>query len=154
MAAARKQQQEEDERLQTEYVKRQKLAARKIAPGFLDTDTRILQPEPLYHREEEEEAGGDGTTVVTTGGEGKANEEEKEEIPSAPQHQQQQHQQQQQIQQQFDYQKFEQGLAPPDPWDQPENDLVALRSILGSADQGKMYNRMRERFVYALYKLI
>ncbi|KAI9492664.1 hypothetical protein BDB00DRAFT_827587 [Zychaea mexicana] len=103
MAAARKQQQEERERLQSEYVKRQKLAARRIAPGFLDTDTRILQPEPLYHRDEEGEEG---------------------ELPSAPRHQQ------------LDYQKFEQGLAPPDPWDQPENDLVALRSILGPADQG------------------
>ncbi|KAG2225413.1 hypothetical protein INT45_010049, partial [Circinella minor] len=134
MSAARKQQQEERERLQNEYVKRQKLAARRIAPGFLDTDTRILQPEPLYHREEEEGGGGSVTTAVTTNGEGKTNEEEKEEVPSVPQ--QQQHQQQHQNQQQFDYQKFEQGLAPPDPWDQPENDLVALRSILGSADQG------------------
>jgi hypothetical protein len=34
--------------------------------------------------------------------------------------------------QQFDYLKFEQGLAPADPWDTPENDMVALRSILGS----------------------
>lgn len=32
----------------------------------------------------------------------------------------------------FDYLKFEQGLAPADPWDTPENDMVALRSILGS----------------------
>lgn len=34
--------------------------------------------------------------------------------------------------QHFDYLKFEQGLAPADPWDTPENDMVALRSILGS----------------------
>ncbi|KAI9243446.1 hypothetical protein BDA99DRAFT_530459 [Phascolomyces articulosus] len=128
MAATRKKQQEERERLQSEYVKRQKLAARKIAPGFLDTDTRILQPEPLYHREEEEGIG------ETSGEGGKGGEEEQDEVPSAPPRQQQQ---QNQLQQQhLDYQKFEQGLAPPDPWDQPENDLVALRSILGPADQG------------------
>ena len=102
MAATRKQQQEERERLEKEYTKRQKLAARKIAPGFLDTDTRILKPQPLYQRDEED-------------------------MPSAPRHQQ------------LDYQKFEQGLAPPDPWDQPENDLVALRSILGPSDQGEAY---------------
>lgn len=34
----------------------------------------------------------------------------------------------------FDYLKFEQGLAPPDPWDTPENDMMALRSILGSQE--------------------
>lgn len=70
--AARKLQRAEEERLEQwrkeyeeEKVKRQKLAARKIAPGFLDTDTRILQPEPLHattrnnQQEEEEEEGSD-----------------------------------------------------------------------------------------------
>jgi hypothetical protein len=28
-------------------IQRQKVAARKIAPGFLDTDTKILTPKPL-----------------------------------------------------------------------------------------------------------
>lgn len=31
-------------------IQRQKVAARKIAPGFLDTDTKILTPKPLNAR--------------------------------------------------------------------------------------------------------
>jgi hypothetical protein len=31
-----------------ERINKQKLAARKIAPGFLDTDTRMLKPEQKY----------------------------------------------------------------------------------------------------------
>lgn len=44
---------EELERKYQQYVEdkihRQKVAARKIAPGFLDTDTKILTPKPLSH---------------------------------------------------------------------------------------------------------
>jgi hypothetical protein len=36
-------------------VNKQKLAARKIAPGFLDTDTRILQPQQTYVYEQNED---------------------------------------------------------------------------------------------------
>lgn len=32
-----------------EKINQQKLAARRIAPGFLDTDTRILKPEQKYN---------------------------------------------------------------------------------------------------------
>lgn len=34
-----------------ERAQQQKAAARKIAPGFLDTDTRILQPQPTFSTE-------------------------------------------------------------------------------------------------------
>ncbi len=34
-----------------ERLNKKKLAARKIAPGFLDTDTRILKPEQTYVQE-------------------------------------------------------------------------------------------------------
>lgn len=38
-----------------ERANKQKLAARKIAPGFLDTDTRILHPQQTYVYEQNEE---------------------------------------------------------------------------------------------------
>lgn len=47
-----KKKQYEDEKLQ-----QQKAAARKIAPGFLDTDTRILQPQPTFSTEFPKENG-------------------------------------------------------------------------------------------------
>ncbi|CDH60755.1 hypothetical protein RO3G_03656 [Lichtheimia corymbifera JMRC:FSU:9682] len=104
MEEAQKQQEQDRERLsqlqqkyREERIKQQKLAARKIAPGFLDTETRILKPEPLHQLGEESES--------------------------------------MRRQQQVDYLRFEQALAPPDPWDQPENDMMALRSILGANNQ-------------------
>lgn len=104
MEEAQKQQEQERERLsqlqqkyREERIKQQKLAARKIAPGFLDTETRILKPEPLHQLGDESES--------------------------------------MRRQQQVDYLRFEQALAPPDPWDQPENDMMALRSILGANNQ-------------------
>lgn len=104
MEVAQKQQEQERERLsrlqqkyREERIKQQKLAARKIAPGFLDTETRILKPEPLHQLGDESES--------------------------------------MRRQQQVDYLRFEQALAPPDPWDQPENDMMALRSILGANNQ-------------------
>lgn len=36
---------------QEEKLNQRKAAARKIAPGFLDTDTRILKPEQTYVQE-------------------------------------------------------------------------------------------------------
>lgn len=49
-------------------MRKQKLAARKIAPGFLDTDTRILKPEPLYSPEayEEDENGSSTSAAAVT----------------------------------------------------------------------------------------
>ncbi|KAI8891112.1 hypothetical protein K501DRAFT_319235 [Backusella circina FSU 941] len=87
-----------------ERINKQKLAARKIAPGFLDTDTRILKPEQTYMSQDfdEHETVQYPTPVNVSPGK------------------------------HFDYLKFEQGLAPADPWDTPENDMVALTSILGS----------------------
>ncbi|ORZ01328.1 hypothetical protein BCR43DRAFT_522191 [Syncephalastrum racemosum] len=115
-----------------EKMRKQKLAARKIAPGFLDTDTRILKPEPLYSPEAHEEdetgsslspAGVTATTATTTiaaaaaaaGGSS----------PAAPVDLDKKG---------IDYLRFDPGIPPPDPWDAPENDLAALTSILGGND--------------------
>ncbi|ORZ15354.1 hypothetical protein BCR42DRAFT_353611 [Absidia repens] len=173
------------ESYQAEKLKQKKAAARKIAPGFLDTETRILHPQPFHNSktlltEEQQE----GTSFATENSKsnvsvGLTREESSSPVTSPQnQHYQQQHQQQQQQEQQqqqdqyhpptsssspyqryrsssnpadaipspvlhqqekrtsaqshFDYHKFEQGLAPLDPWDTPENDLMALRSILGN----------------------
>ncbi|RCH79992.1 hypothetical protein CU097_001845, partial [Rhizopus azygosporus] len=89
-----------------EKINQQKLAARRIAPGFLDTDTRILKPEQKYNPTPE-------ATV-----------EEPQELNQASS---------ESSHEKFDYLRFEQGLAPADPWDAPENDFVALRSVLGSS---------------------
>ncbi|KAG0166303.1 hypothetical protein DFQ30_007338 [Apophysomyces sp. BC1015] len=144
IAAIRNAQKEADEEFsnrkkefEEEKIKKQKVAARKIAPGFLDTDTRILKPEPLYGphklpgesdetaRAEEQEAVDDEGWVTlqrqprrsrsaSNPGEKLSVDQDKGTF--------------------IDYLKFEQGLSPPDPWDTPENDLVALRSILGDLD--------------------
>ncbi|EPB84033.1 hypothetical protein HMPREF1544_09232 [Mucor circinelloides 1006PhL] len=99
-----------------EKLNKQKVAARKIAPGFLDTDTRILQPQQTYVYEHpatnEDSQNGEDMVPMEIGPE-----------------------------KHFDYLKFEQGLAPADPWDTPENDMVALRSILGSPKSN--YNQRR-----------
>ncbi|GAA5800441.1 hypothetical protein HPULCUR_005871 [Helicostylum pulchrum] len=71
--AARKQTFESEEafqQLKNQYqqdrLNKQKAAARKIAPGFLDTDTRILKPEQTYAQEfampAEEEYGSNNTS--------------------------------------------------------------------------------------------
>ncbi|KAI9473516.1 MAG: hypothetical protein EXX96DRAFT_487742 [Benjaminiella poitrasii] len=123
--AARKQAFEAEEafnlrkkRYEEEKINKQKIAARKIAPGFLDTDTRILQPQqtyvyehPLLNKSEENSEENSEATASP-----KISDNQKEEKKSDH----------------FDYLKFEQGLAPADPWDTPENDMVALRSLLGS----------------------
>lgn len=133
IAAAREAQQKESERLdalrkayQEEKIRKQKLAARKIAPGFLDTDTRILKPEQLHSNK-------------TAAQEQQSQEEQQQQEQQRDENQQPLQQQQQETSSatddtatnSFDYLKFEQGLAPPDPWDQPENDLTALGWILG-----------------------
>lgn len=113
-----------------EKANKRKAAARKIAPGFLDTDTRILKPEQTYALEfptpaaaaEESEPNSTHTSPqmlqpsVSTG----INDSNKVLATgtSPPD--------------KFDYLKFEQGLAPADPWDTPENDMAALSAILGS----------------------
>lgn len=113
-------------------MNKQKVAARKIAPGFLDTDTRILQPQQTYGYEHpitgnsEESISGENSHSESTSPQMlqpalNGNNEQKIVMPleiGPEKH--------------FDYLKFEQGLAPADPWDTPENDMVALRSILGS----------------------
>ncbi|KAF7726147.1 hypothetical protein EC973_009039 [Apophysomyces ossiformis] len=144
IAAVRNAQKEADDEFarrkkefEEEKIKKQKVAARKIAPGFLDTDTRILKPEPLYgpqrlpaekkdttKGEEQEALDEEGWVTLqrqprrsrsaSNPGEKTSVEQDKGTF--------------------IDYLKFEQGLSPPDPWDTPENDLVALRSILGDLD--------------------
>ncbi|KAI8377813.1 uncharacterized protein BYT42DRAFT_571789 [Radiomyces spectabilis] len=133
-----------------EKLKKQKVAARKIAPGFLDTDTRILTPQQLYHSQTDKNEESENTGTRT------------ESVPVSPQlsHSQQPSpastekpspstnneinskqpldnpstsQASAAAATAFDYLRFEQGLAPPDPWDTPENDLLALKSILGNA---------------------
>ncbi|CEI93661.1 hypothetical protein RMCBS344292_07892 [Rhizopus microsporus] len=111
--ASRKNALEEEEALRAkraqyeqEKINQQKLAARRIAPGFLDTDTRILKPEQKYNHTPE-------ATVEEP--------QELNQTSSESNHEK------------FDYLRFEQGLAPADPWDAPENDFVALRSVLGSS---------------------
>ncbi|KAG0739842.1 hypothetical protein G6F57_009491 [Rhizopus arrhizus] len=98
-----------------ELTNKRKVAARKIAPGFLDTDTRILKPEQRYIQmpESTEEM---STTVQ---------ESPRQSISESANS--------------FDYLKFEQGLAPADPWDTPENDFVALKSVLSSPSKAN-YN--------------
>lgn len=151
MEAARKETFEAEEafklqkkQYEEERINKQKLAARKIAPGFLDTDTRILQPQQTYVNEQNEDilaeettgtspktllqptnGNGNETVVPMEIGSEKVHGVTSNEIMfltntriSFVKH--------------FDYLKFEQGLAPADPWDTPENDMVALRSILGS----------------------
>ncbi|CAO3692866.1 unnamed protein product [Rhizopus stolonifer] len=90
-------------RYEQEKDNERKVAARKIAPGFLDTDTRILKPEQRHSGIQMMEEG----EIVQEPLEGK-------------------------IEKPFDYLKFEQELSPADPWDTPENDFNALRSVLGS----------------------
>ncbi|KAI7904775.1 uncharacterized protein BX663DRAFT_503507 [Cokeromyces recurvatus] len=105
-----------------EKMNKQKAAARKIAPGFLDTDTRILQPKqtyvheyPLLNKSEDNSEDSDAVSPNVN------NNEAGKVVPMEIGHEKH-----------FDYLKFEQGLAPADPWDTPENDMVALRSLLGS----------------------
>ncbi|KAI8639682.1 hypothetical protein BD408DRAFT_484626 [Parasitella parasitica] len=112
-------------------LNKQKAAARRIAPGFLDTETRMLQPQPTYVYEQptagnsEESVHGEDSLSESTSPKilqpGLNGNDTKIVVPleiGPEKH--------------FDYLKFEQGLAPADPWDAPENDMVALRSILGS----------------------
>ncbi|KAI8989298.1 hypothetical protein BDB01DRAFT_532929 [Pilobolus umbonatus] len=128
---AMKQQYEEDK------IKKKRVAARKIAPGFLDTDTRILRPEPTY-----------STELNITSEE--SEEEDKPEIDSprilqpsvSNQHTSKSIPIEIEPERHFDYLKFEQGLAPADPWDTPENDLAALSSILGSPKTNYNINRL------------
>ncbi|GAB5590120.1 hypothetical protein Unana1_05020 [Umbelopsis nana] len=122
-----------------EKIQRQKVAARKIAPGFLDTDTKILTPKPLnattngqsvesdvannlpnsinlsrHSRSMSDEVsmsrlvlpeqGVKPSTSVSSG------------LASKKQNN-------------LNYLEFEQGLAPLDPWDTPENDIDALQEI-------------------------
>ncbi|KAI8086744.1 uncharacterized protein BX664DRAFT_336654 [Halteromyces radiatus] len=147
------------EAYQAEKLQQRKAAARKIAPGFLDTETRILHPQPFHSNK----------TLLSEDLDHEINKTNQDDPPSTHSSPQQQHQTRQQqlqhspyqryrsssnpadfihpsyssLQQQekrtsaqshIDYLKFEQGLAPPDPWDTPENDFVALRSILGNQD--------------------
>ncbi|CEP08573.1 hypothetical protein [Parasitella parasitica] len=136
--AARKKTFEEEEafkhqkmQYEQEKLNKQKAAARRIAPGFLDTETRMLQPQPTYIYEqsttgnsEESPHGGDSHSESPSPRmlqPGLNDNDTKIVVPleiGPEKH--------------IDYLKFEQGLAPADPWDAPENDMVALRSILGS----------------------
>ncbi|OBZ90521.1 hypothetical protein A0J61_01421 [Choanephora cucurbitarum] len=123
-----------------ERINKQKLAARKIAPGFLDTDTRILQPQQTYvydqpttHSPDSEESRPivspkmpypslNGITSSPTPPHTHITSSASISLPTAATNDMKH----------FDYLKFEQGLAPADPWDTPENDMLALKSILGS----------------------
>ncbi|CAO3677832.1 unnamed protein product [Rhizopus stolonifer] len=114
--AFRKRSIEEEELLRAKRIQyeeeksnERKVAARKIAPGFLDTDTRILTPEQKYVQMPEPEEEPVSQPVLENS-----------------------------FDKPFDYLKFEQGLSPADPWDTPENDFVALRSVLSSP--GTNYN--------------
>lgn len=122
-----------------EKLNKQKVAARKIAPGFLDTDTRILQPQQTYVYEHPatnedsqngEDSHSDSTSPSMLQPALNGYQDTKTMVPMeiGPE-------------KHFDYLKFEQGLAPADPWDTPENDMVALRSILGSPKSN--YNQRR-----------
>ncbi|KAI8387448.1 hypothetical protein BD560DRAFT_486300 [Blakeslea trispora] len=120
-----------------ERINKQKLAARKIAPGFLDTDTRILQPQQTYVYDQPTTHSPDGEEsrpVVSpkmsfpslngnTSSPPQKHMVSSASMSSLPIAHDHKH---------FDYLKFEQGLAPADPWDTLENDMVALKSILGS----------------------
>ncbi|KAI8378107.1 hypothetical protein EDC96DRAFT_551111 [Choanephora cucurbitarum] len=123
-----------------ERINKQKLAARKIAPGFLDTDTRILQPQQTYvydqpttHSPDSEDSRPivspkmpypslNGITSSPTPPHTHITSSASISLPTATTNDMKH----------FDYLKFEQGLAPADPWDTPENDMLALKSILGS----------------------
>ncbi|KAI9025793.1 hypothetical protein CLU79DRAFT_743097 [Phycomyces nitens] len=118
------------EAYEKEKINKQKIAARKIAPGFLDTDTRILHPKQIY-------SSGRG---IEEDGQDSANEEPRDESVEKDIKQlfpvrSKSPSQDKMTTSAFDYLKFEQGLAPPDPWDTPENDMVALRSILGDSKE-------------------
>ncbi|KAI8069448.1 hypothetical protein BC940DRAFT_297753 [Gongronella butleri] len=127
-----------------ERLQRQKAAARKIAPGFLDTDTRILHPQPFHNGKTAIEDEFSATSPSTTNNaQITAIPTQNDFSPVASPHQHHQARMRSSStssypdkrisgQSPLDYQKFEQGLAPLDPWDTPENDFVALRSLLGS----------------------
>lgn len=131
------------EQYEQEKLNKQKVAARKIAPGFLDTDTRILQPQQTYVYEQHAAASEEGQNGEDSHSDSTS--------PNMLQPALNGHQQQDTTktavpmdigpEKHFDYLKFEQGLAPADPWDTPENDMVALRSILGSPKSN--YNQRR-----------
>ncbi|KAL0089262.1 hypothetical protein J3Q64DRAFT_1808580 [Phycomyces blakesleeanus] len=120
------------EAYEQEKINKQKIAARKIAPGFLDTDTRILHPKQIYNSGRGAEEDGH---EQTTDSEAKDENMEKETRQLMPVRSKSPSQDRVTSSTAFDYLKFEQGLAPPDPWDTPENDMVALRSILGEAKE-------------------
>ncbi|GAN06909.1 hypothetical protein MAM1_0141d06399 [Mucor ambiguus] len=134
-----------------EKLNKQKVAARKIAPGFLDTDTRILQPQQTYVYEHPAAAAAAAATTVSEEIQNGEDSYSDSTSPNMPQPALNGHHQQQDPktvvstdsgpEKHFDYLKFEQGLAPADPWDTPENDMVALRSILGSPKSN--YNQRR-----------
>ncbi|KAI8578204.1 hypothetical protein K450DRAFT_248653 [Umbelopsis ramanniana AG] len=132
-------------------IQRQKVAARKIAPGFLDTDTKILTPKPLNARANGSVAE-PAIEMPSPNSLSRHNRSMSDEIPSArlvlpdqgvkpstsvssglgskkPNN--------------INYLEFEQGLAPLDPWDTPENDIDALQEIWDARSPVKQDNRRR-----------
>ncbi|KAH8551636.1 hypothetical protein BGW37DRAFT_491691 [Umbelopsis sp. PMI_123] len=132
-------------------IQRQKVAARKIAPGFLDTDTKILTPKPLNAR-----INGQSTDTTTDmpspSNPARHNRSMSDEISSArlmlPQHGVKPSTSVSsglgsKKQNNINYLEFEQGLAPLDPWDTPENDIDALQEIWDARSPIKGDNRRR-----------
>ncbi|RUS23231.1 LOW QUALITY PROTEIN: hypothetical protein BC937DRAFT_90350 [Endogone sp. FLAS-F59071] len=145
-----------------EEAKRQKekQKARKIAPGFLDTDRRILTPEPVIRSPRKVE----WPTLEGEDNDGKSDvDSEKNGSPkqngsvvhsrSASEDLTERRRREDRVDgvdgvkpalsnssktgknlSQFNFSEFEQGLPPPDPWDAPENDFAALRDVLGLGD--------------------
>ncbi|KAI9303863.1 hypothetical protein BJ944DRAFT_241069 [Cunninghamella echinulata] len=185
---------ERTEKYQAEKLQQQKAEARKIAPGFLDTETRILHPQPYYsnktfHDENDTNSNSNSSTTyqqhtyseTVNNNNNNSNGYQYDQLHYPQQQQVAENHHHQHVvnttsspvaspphrfrsssipaeanstnhanqqdkrassQSHFDYHRFEQGLAPPDPWDTPENDLVALRSILGNQDnKGEQENQ-------------
>ncbi|KAJ2957722.1 hypothetical protein NQZ79_g6561 [Umbelopsis isabellina] len=149
---------EELERKYQQYVEdkihRQKVAARKIAPGFLDTDTKILTPKPLntipngreldnlplqntdfshnlsrHNRSLSAEIPLDRLTVSESTGVKPSTSISSGIGNKKPSN--------------INYLEFEQGLAPLDPWDTPESDLDALHEIWQGGNATKADYRRR-----------
>ncbi|KAG2185725.1 hypothetical protein INT43_002160 [Umbelopsis isabellina] len=148
---------EELERKYQQYVEdkihRQKVAARKIAPGFLDTDTKILTPKPLnntipngrdldnlplqntefshnssrHNRSLSAEIPLDRLTVSESSGVKPSTSISSGIGNKKPSN--------------INYLEFEQGLAPLDPWDTPESDLDALHEIWQGGNSKSDYRR-------------
>ncbi|OZJ04886.1 hypothetical protein BZG36_02508 [Bifiguratus adelaidae] len=106
-------------------VAQQKAKARKIAPGFLDTDQRLLTPQPanaatraLSESDKDVEEGAESDKRDDVGTESEDELKTTKGVASPKQ-----------AKTSLDYLEFEQGLPPPDPWDHPASTMEDLEEV-------------------------